>query len=233
MPTVNPSKHYIRELMRSVNSNTLVHPVYSSNFVHPADIHTADCNKPLHPVISSSRPVCPVNVCKTISPSNSNKIVCTVTSDKPINSNVVHPVNSSKTVYPVNASKLECLVDVCKSIRSFNSNKPGCPINSNTFVLSVNCSNFVHPVDIHTADYDKPLRSVINFSKPVHPVNVCKAICLLNSNKIARTFTSDKPINSVCLVNSSKTVCPVNSSKPEHPVDVCKTICSVNSNKSI
>ena len=176
LPAVNPSKHYIREPIRSVNSNTLVRRVNSSNFVHPVDIRTADCNKPLHPVICSIRPVHPVNVCKTIPSVNSNKIARTVTSDKPINSNVVRPVNSSKTMYPVNSSKPERLVDVCKFVRPFNSNKPGCPINSNTLERSVNSSNFVHHVYIRTADCNKPLRPVINSSKSVCPVNVCKAI---------------------------------------------------------
>ena len=125
---------------------------------------------------------------------NSNKILRTVTSDKPINSNVARPINSSKTVYPVNSSKPERLVDVCKSVRPFNSNKPGCPISSNTLVRSVNSSNFVHPVDIRTVDYNKPFRPVINSSKPVRPASVCKAIRLVDSNKIARTVSSARRI---------------------------------------
>ena len=132
-------KHYIRESIRSVNSNTLVRPVNSSNFVHPVDIRTADCNKPLRPVINSSKPVRPVDVCKAIRPVNSNKIVRTVTSDKPVNSNVVRPVNSSKP---------ERLVDVRKSVRPVNSNKPVYPVDVCKSLVPVDVCKPVCLVDI-------------------------------------------------------------------------------------
>ena len=59
---------------------------------------------------------------------NSNKIVCTVDSNKPVNSKIVHPVNTRKPVCLVNSRKPVLPIDVCKSVRLVNSNKPVYPV---------------------------------------------------------------------------------------------------------
>ena len=59
----------------------------------------------------------------------SNNIVRTVNSNKSVNSKIVSPVNSIKPVCPVSSSKLLRPIDACKSVRPVNSNKPVYPVD--------------------------------------------------------------------------------------------------------
>ena len=88
--------------------STLVHPVNSSNFVLPVDNQNVDSNKPLRPFNSSNVNVHPVDVRKPIPSVNSNKIVRTVNSNKPVNSKIERPVDTRKPVCPVNSSTINC-----------------------------------------------------------------------------------------------------------------------------
>ena len=98
--------------------------------------------------VNSSKLARLVDVRKPVRPMNSNKIVSTVTSDKPANSDVVRLVNSSKPVCSVNSSKTERLVDVRKSVRPPNSNKPVYPVNVCKSVVPVDVCKPVCLADI-------------------------------------------------------------------------------------
>ena len=177
---------------------------------------------------NSSKPVCPVNVCKPLLPVNPSKHICSFNFSEPIRSvssckpvlpvdlsnpmctvdglRSVRPVNFSKSVRPVNALKLVRSVNFNKIICPVNSDKPERPVNSSILVHPVNSSNFVLPVNIHTVDSNKPLHPVN--SSYVRPVDVCKPIPSVNSNKILRVVNSNKPVNSknVCLADTRKPV---------------------------
>ena len=83
------------------------------------DIHTVHSNKRLGLVNSSN--VRPADVRKPIPSVNSNKIVRTVNSNKPVNS---------------------------KNVRPVDTRKPVCHVNSGPLVRPVNSNNFVLPVDL-------------------------------------------------------------------------------------
>ena len=71
----------------------------------------------------------PVDVCKPIPSVNSNKNVCTLNSNKPVNSKIVHPVDTRKPMCHVNSSKPVLPIDVHKSVRPVNSNQPVYPVD--------------------------------------------------------------------------------------------------------
>ena len=70
---------------------------------------------------------------------NYNKNVRTVSSNKPVNSEIVRPVDNRKPVCPVNFSKPVLPIDVRESARPVNSNKP---------VYLVDVCKFGGPVDV-------------------------------------------------------------------------------------
>ena len=167
---------------------------------------------------NSSKPVCPVNVCKPLSPVNPSKHTCSFNFSGPVHpvdfSNPICTVDGLRLVRPLNFSKSARPIDALKLVRSVNfntiicpdkSDKPERPVNSSILVHPVNSSNFVLPVNIHTVDSNKPLHPVN--SSNVRPVDVCKPIPSVNSNKILRVVNSNKPVN-------SKNVCPVDTRKP-------------------
>ena len=195
---------------------------------------------------NSSKPVCPVNVCKLLSPVNPSKHTCSFNFSEPVHpvdfSNpictvdglrLVRPLNFSKSARPIDFSNPICTVDGLRLVRPLNfsksarpidalklvrsvnfntiiypdnSDKPERPVNSSILVHPVNSSNFVLPVNIHTVDSNKPLHPVN--SSNVRPVDVCKPIPSVNSNKILRVVNSNKPVNSknVCLADTRKPV---------------------------
>ena len=71
----------------------------------------------------------PADVRKPIPSVNSNKIVRTVNSNKPVNSKIARPVNTRKPVCPVNSNKPVLPIDVRKSVRPVNSNKSVYPVD--------------------------------------------------------------------------------------------------------
>ena len=70
---------------------------------------------------------------------NYDKNVRTVSSNKPVNSEIVRPVDNRKPVCPVNFSKPVLPIDVRESARPVNSNKP---------VYLVDVCKFGGPVDV-------------------------------------------------------------------------------------
>ena len=70
---------------------------------------------------------------------NYNKNIRTVSSNKPVNSEIVRPVDNRKPVCPVNFSKPVLPIDVRESARPVNSNKP---------VYLVDVCKFGGPVDV-------------------------------------------------------------------------------------
>ena len=93
----------------------------------------------------------PVDVRKPIPSVNSNNILCTVNSNKPVNSKIICSVNTRKSVCCVNSHKPVLPIDVCKSVR---------PVNSNKSVYPVDVSKSGGPVDVR-----KPV-SLVDFRKP-------------------------------------------------------------------
>ena len=70
--------------------------------------------------------MCPVGVRKPISSMNSNKTVRIINSDKPVNSEIVRPVDNRKPVCHANSSKPVLPIDLCKSVRPVNSISCSC-----------------------------------------------------------------------------------------------------------
>ena len=90
-----------------------------------------------------------INVYKPILSVYSNNIVRTVNSNKSVNSKIVSPVNSIKPVCPVSSSKLLRPIDACKSVRPVNSNKPVYPVDVCKSVGPVDVRKPVCLADVH------------------------------------------------------------------------------------
>ena len=90
-----------------------------------------------------------IDVYKPILSVYSDKIVRTVNSNKSVNSKIVSPVNSIKPVCPVSSSKILRPIYACKSVRPVNSNKPVYPVDVCKFVGPVDVRKPVCLADVH------------------------------------------------------------------------------------
>ena len=151
-------------------------------------VYSVNVSKPF-PTVNPSKHICSfnfsapirsVNSCKPVRPVDLSNRMCTVDGLR-----LVCPVNFSRPVRPVDALKSVRSVNFNKIVRRFIPNKPGRPIDSSTHVRHVNSCNFVLPVNIRNADFNKPFHPV-NSSKSVRPADVRKPIPPGNSNKILR-----------------------------------------------
>ena len=87
---------------------------------------------------NSSKPVCPVNVCKPLLLVNPSQHTCFFNFSEPIRS-----VSSCKPVRPVDFSNSMCTVDGLRSARPVSFSKSARPVDAHKLVRSVNFNEVI------------------------------------------------------------------------------------------